>query len=262
MRLLHGRWRRRVLAAAAGTADAAQRARVEAHLEGCAACRAEHEALGRVVGLFSRDPVRDADAPVPFAALRTRVLARLDALEPEDGAARRRPVLGWAAAAAAAAAVAATVLWPRTTHAPAPGGPPSPPAVAGRGEAQEEEEFVRHMERVVAREQAARYLGEAGDVLVTVAARPRRCRKGHDHVDVGEEAQRSRELLARRSLLDVDEAAVASARPVLDDVEQVLREVASLESCARRHDLRAINRQVERSRLLLKIDLMTRELQG
>ena len=121
---------------------------------------------------------------------------------------------------------------------------------------------MRRLERVAAREQAARYLGEAGDVLVTVSARPRRCRKGHDHVDIGEEAERSRELLARRSLLDVDEAAVASAQLVLDDVEQVLREVASLEACARKHDLQTIQRQVERARLLLKIDLMTRELQG
>jgi hypothetical protein len=125
------------------------------------------------------------------------------------------------------------------------------------------EELEEHLgERVVAREQAARYLGEASDVLVTVAARPRRCRKGHDHVDIGEEAQRSRELLARRSLLHVDEAAVASAQPVLDDVEQVLREVASLDACARRLDLQAINRQIERRHLLLKIDLMARELQG
>jgi hypothetical protein len=99
-------------------------------------------------------------------------------------------------------------------------------------------------------------------VLVTVAARPRRCAKGHDHVDIGEEAQRSRELLAKRSLLAVDPGAVASAQPVLDDVEEVLREVASLESCARRGDLQEINRQIERSRLLLKIGLTTRELLG
>jgi hypothetical protein len=41
-----------------------------------------------------------------------------------------------------------------------------------------------------------------------------------------------------------------------------LREVASLEACARKHDLQSINRLVERRRLLLKIDLTTRELQG
>src|SRR6185503_6365880 len=150
-------------------------------------------------------------------------------------------------------------------HPPAHGPVPVPtaasPAVA-EADGAGDEAFLRRLERVAAREQAARYLDEASDVLVTVAARPRRCRKGHDHVDIGEEAQRSRELLARRSLLEVDAAAVASAQPVLDDVEQVLSEVASLEACARKHDLQAIQRQVERRRLLLKIDLMTRELQG
>jgi hypothetical protein len=132
------------------------------------------------------------------------------------------------------------------------------PAVEGGGG----EEFVRRLERNMAREQAARYLDEAGDVLVTVAAHAQPCRKGEERVDVAEEAQRSRELLARRSLLDVDAAAVVAARPVLDDVEQVLREVASLESCARKRDLDRVHRQIEKSRVLLKIDLTARELQG
>jgi hypothetical protein len=151
-------------------------------------------------------------------------------------------------------------LWPRPPLAPPPDGASPAPDVAERSEVPDE--FLRRMERTAAREQAARYLGEAGDVLVTVAARPHRCRKGEERVDVGEEAQRSRELLARGRLIDMHAAAVASARPVLDDVEQMLREVASLESCARKHDLQTITREVERSRLLLKIDLMTRELQG
>lgn len=259
MRLWHGRWRRRVLALVAGTLDDARRDGVLAHLDTCAECRAERFALQATVDLLSADPLRDAEPPIALAALQTRVRARIGAADAGLAPPSRRPVLGWTMAAAAAAALAVVALWPRTIPAPVPPGAASPGATSA---AQASEEFVRHLERVAAREQAARYLGEAGDVLVTVAARPRRCRKGHDHVDIGEEAQRSRELLARRSLLDVDRAAVAGAQPVLDDVEQVLREVASLESCARRHDLQVINRQVERSRLLLKIDLTTRELVG
>ena len=258
MRLWHGRWRRRVLALAAGTlAEDALRTPVLAHLETCAACRAERLALQSTIDLLARDPARAAEPPLALAALRTRVLARIDEAAGQSRPLPPRWARGLSLGAAAAALLAVAVWWPRAPLAPAPGVVASPPSVAVA-----DEDFIRHLERAVAREHAARYLGEAGDVLVTVAARPRRCRKGHDHVDVGEEAQRSRELLARRSLLDVHEAAVATARPVLDDVEQVLREVASLESCARRHDLQAINRQVERSRLLLKIDLMTRELQG
>jgi hypothetical protein len=261
MRLWHGRWRRGVIALVAGTLDDARRAGVLAHLDTCAECRAERLALQATIDVFSADPLRVAEPPLALAALQTRVRARIGAADAVSAPPSRRPAVGWTTAAAAAAVLALVALWPRTIQAPAPAVVASPAAVATSAE-NPDEEFVRHLERVAAREQAARYLGEAGDVLVTVAARPRRCRKGHDHVDIGEEAQRSRELLARRSLLDVDPAAVAGAQPVLDDVEQVLREVASLESCARRHDLQVINQQIERSRLLLKIDLTTRELLG
>jgi len=259
MRPWHGRWRRRVLALAAGTIDDALRAAVHAHLEACAECRAERRALQATVDLLAGDPLREAEPPLALAALQTRVRARIDEAGALAALPSRRPVLGWTMAAAAAASLAVLALWPRTTPAPVPPSAAPPEATSA---AEASEAFVRHLERVAAREQAARYLGEAGDVLVTVAARPRRCAKGHDHVDIGEEAQRSRELLAKRSLLAVDPGAVASAQPVLDDVEEVLREVASLESCARRGDLQAINRQVERSRLLLKIGLTTRELLG
>jgi hypothetical protein len=254
---LHRRWRQRVSLLAAGVLDRDQRAPVQGHLDGCAECRADLAGLRETLDLLARDPVRATEPQIAPGALRARVLARLDT--PAEAPARpRRVLVGWMAGAAAAATVALVAWWPRTPPARGPGEAPAAVATAGAAE----EEFVRRLEWVAAREQAARYLGEAGDVLVTVAARPRRCRKGHDHVDIGEEAQRSRELLARRSLLDVDAAAVASAQPVLDDVEQVLREVASLEACARRHDLQTIQQQVERRRLLLKIDLMTRELQG
>jgi len=55
---------------------------------------------------------------------------------------------------------------------------------------------------------------------------------------------------------------VVSARDVLDDVEEMLRQVAALDPCARPQDLEAIRGEIARRRLLMKIDLMTRELQG
>jgi hypothetical protein len=115
----------------------------------------------------------------------------------------------------------------------------------------------------VARQQAVRYLNEAQDVLVTVAAAPRACRRASQRVDVGEEARRSRELLSQRALLvEVGEDAVPTAAPVLRDVEEMLHEVALLEPCARARDLETIHREIGRRNLLMKIDLMTRELQG
>ena len=114
----------------------------------------------------------------------------------------------------------------------------------------------------MARERTARYLDEAQDVLVTVSGAPQHCDRKAQHVDLADETRRSRELLARRARLDLDGSASLTAGPVLDDVERVLREVASLENCARLRDVEAIHRHLERERLLMKMELMTRELAG
>jgi hypothetical protein len=115
----------------------------------------------------------------------------------------------------------------------------------------------------VARDSAARYLDEAQDLLVTVSAHPADCEEEHGRIDVEQEARRSRELLERRALMvELGGDEVASAQPLLDDVEELLREVAALPACVRADSLAAIHRQMERRNVLMKIDLMTRELRG
>jgi hypothetical protein len=182
----------------------------------------------------------------------TRVHARIS-----GGAARRSAAWPWLfrpVTAAAAVALAGLAL----LHTPSTG-----PTKAAPGAQPVSAEVLDRLDSTLARERAARYLNEAQDVLVTLAARPRDCDREAGRVDVADEARRSRELLARRALLvELEGGAIASARPVLEDVEQMLREVASLESCARSRDLAAIHSQLEQRRLLMKIDLMTRELVG
>ncbi|HXK08848.1 MAG TPA: hypothetical protein VMT70_04300, partial [Vicinamibacteria bacterium] len=70
------------------------------------------------------------------------------------------------------------------------------------------------------------------------------------------------ELLGRRALVQSGGEAVASARGVLDDVELALREVADLPSCVKRVDVEKLRQEVERRQLLMRIRLMTRELEG
>ena len=62
--------------------------------------------------------------------------------------------------------------------------------------------------------------------------------------------------------MEADEAAVLSARPVLDDVDEMLREVAILEACARERDLARLREEMEKRQLLMKMRLMQRELAG
>jgi hypothetical protein len=257
VRWRHGGWRRDVSLLAAGALPASEQAAVERHAASCAECAGDLAALRAALAVAAADEARDAEPPVAVEWLRARVHARLDAAASAPPARGHRAA--WAAGLAAAAAVVAAVVLSRPVlQPPAPG-----PAIAvAEPEIAVSEEALERMERTMARERTARYLDEAQDVLVTVSGKPQNCDRKAHHVDLADEARRSRELLARRARLDLDGSAALSAGPVLDDVEKVLREVASLENCARLRDVEAIHRHVERERLLMKMELMTRELAG
>lgn len=255
MRWLHGRWRRDVSLLAAGALDAGERAAAERHVASCVECAADLAALRAILAAASADEACAAEPPVAVEWLRARVHARLDAAQ----AAPRPRRAVWAMAVAGAAAVAAFAVVSRPV-------PPPHDTMVAEGTAEPEivvsDEALERMERTMARERTARYLDEAQDVLVTVSGKPRNCDRKAQHIDLADETRRSRELLAKRARLDLDGSAALTAGPVLDDVEKVLREVASLENCARRRDVEAIHRHVERERLLMKMELMTRELAG
>jgi putative zinc finger protein len=258
VRWLHGRWRRDVSLLAVGALSDAEQAATERHVASCASCAADLAALRSTLAVAAAGEACAAEPPVALEWLRARVHARLDAAAAAPRRRARRAA--WAAGLASAAAVVAATILSR------PGPPPSPSPTVAQAVAEPEiavsDEALERMERTMARERTARYLDEAQDVLVTVSGAPRRCDRKARHIDLADETRRSRELLARRARLDLDGSAALSAGPVLDDVEKVLREVASLENCARRRDVEAIHRHVERERLLMKMELMTRELAG
>jgi hypothetical protein len=186
-----------------------------------------------------------------------RVEQRLD----RATTAKPAPAVGWrvalpaAAAAALALVLLGTELLPR--RAPEPAAPTPVPVAALPAD------VLDRLERNMARERAARYLSEAQDVLLAVAATEADCDREDDRVDVGEAPDRSRELLARRALLvEGRPEAVASARTVLDEVELTLREVAELPSCVRRRDVERLRQDIDRRQLHMRIRLMTRELEG
>jgi hypothetical protein len=214
--------------------------------------------------LLAEDPLLDAEPAVPLPALVTRVKARLG--EGARGARPRAAALRWGGAAAAAAAGVLAVLAWSALPAPGPGGGSSPErtvAAGTDGEVEVTDDALARLERNLARERAVRYLGDAEAVLLHVTAAPRLCTKRGHGVEMGEETRRSRELLERRALaVSADAPALAPARDLLQDVEGVLREVASLDPCANARELEAIREDIARRRLLLKIELMTRELQG
>jgi len=254
--LAHLRTRRRVSLLAAGVLEGRERSETLAHVEACARCRAEHEALRAVVAAIEADPLREAEPSVPLALLVARVERSLAPSE--------RPRWWLGALPAAAAILAAVAVVPRLVlpQRPAPEAARAaiPPAEASPLVT---EDALARIERNLAREHAVRYLSEAGEVLVTVAATGADCDRAEERLDVGRAPERSRELLERRALaVGGGGEAVASAQGVLDDVELTLREVADLPSCVKRSDVERVRREVDERQLLMRIRLMTRELEG
>ena len=259
MILTHLRRRRRVSLLAAGVLEGREREETLSHIEACARCREEFDDLRAVVAVMEADPLREAEPPVPLAFLVGRVEREVEqALVPAG-----RPRWWLVALPAVAAVLAVAVLVPaivsRLRPAPEAARAAIPPAEASPLLT---EDALARIERNLAREHAARYLSEAGEVLVSVAETGVDCDRADERLDVGQAPERSRELLERRALVQAGGEAVASARGVLDDVEMALREVADLPSCVKRGDVDRVRREVERRQLLMRIRLMTRELEG
>jgi hypothetical protein len=259
VRLAHLRLRRRVSLLAAGLLEGRERAEVVAHLETCARCRADHEGLRSVVAAMGRDPLRSAEPGISASVLAARVLRQAERAE----APARRPRYWLAALPLAAAAIAAAFLLPalveRVRPEPRVARAPIPPAEPNTLLS---EDALARIERNLAREQAARYLNDAGEVLVSVAATGIDCDRTDDRLDMGAAPERSRELLEKRRLVVDSGEAVASVRGVFDDVELALRQVADLPSCVKRRDVELVQKDVEARQLLMRIRLMQRELEG
>jgi anti-sigma factor RsiW len=104
-------WRERIGALVLGQLPEDERFALEAHLDGCPACRAEAEALAPVATLLRRaDPERLEHAPEPPPDLGDRIARRIAAERRSRRRSRTRLRLGLATAGAAAAAVATVLL--------------------------------------------------------------------------------------------------------------------------------------------------------
>ena len=101
-------WRELLGAHALGRLDGEERAGLEAHLEGCPACRAELAALEPVVGMLPHaDPARFGPAPQPPPELGRRIAATIEGERQRVG---RRRKLGGVALGGVAAAIATVLL--------------------------------------------------------------------------------------------------------------------------------------------------------
>ena len=260
MNLDHFRYGNDLGLLAAGALDAARALKVRAHAERCAACGSDLADLERAQKALLEDASIERPLPISSEALRTRVLAQIRS----EG--RVAPILPWSLAplGAVAALVTLGLLAGWSLSRVAPGPVVTDRAVTESAAVEDTAQnaaFYERLERNQTRASAARYLAEAQDVLVQVAAAADCPDSPKDSVDVEREAETSRALLQRRAaLVSTSPESLLAARGVIEEVEGVLQEVADLKQCTRRTDIDAIAKRVDRRRLLMKIDLVTQEL--
>jgi len=233
------------------------------HLLVCSACGGEWEALRKMLDaagpatVFPRESEVDWDRFARATVERSRAAA----------VARRSPVpfripALWAGLAAAAVVVAS--LW--TLRSPTRvGGDRTAlaPPVDGLT-AESARESARMIEDRLARRSAARYLSDSRSLLLSLVQSPARCRRSGGDVDVSLEAERSRQLLRRQNLYEGDLEGLRDQRlaALLRQLESVLMQVASLQDCATAGQIRDLREQIEQRQILLRIDLVTREIGG
>jgi anti-sigma factor RsiW len=105
------RWREDLGAFVLGQLDDTERAAVQAHVDGCAECRAERDLLAPLAKILPlADPDRLAATPAPPRNLGRKVLRTIEAERRSQRRRRLRFGLGFAGAAATAAAIGVLAL--------------------------------------------------------------------------------------------------------------------------------------------------------
>ncbi len=262
MTFFHFRFRRRLGLLASSSLEPAEAARLRLHVGSCDSCGRELAALQRVNALLLADAALDRPLPISSEALRTRVLARLKAAPARQ---RTHPIWSFASGVAALALVGAGLLaglLATRSLAPVADTARAIPALEdGIETASNNAAFYERLEKTKLRANAVRYLAEAQDVLVQMRGAADCPDSPKDSVDVAQEAKTSRTLLKRRAaLVSGSGETLLAARGVMEEVEGMLQQVAELPQCTRRSDVAAIARNVERTNLLMKIDMVAQEL--
>ena len=263
MTFLHFRYRRRLGLLAASALEPRAAEWVLKHTANCASCQTELSELTRAAARLIADAAIDRPLPISSQALRTRVLARIRTEGPQaDPTPAWNP--GWALTAVGLVGIGLLSGVLATRFAPPSNEPaPSSPHLFESSDdtLANDTAFYERLQKTHLRANAARYLAEAQDILIQVAAAADCPDSAEDRVDVTQEAQTSRSLLKRRAaLVSGSGEALVAARGVMEEVEGVLQQVADLPQCTRRTDVDAIARNVDRRNLLMKIEMIAQEL--
>ena len=240
------------------------RSRLEAHLGGCPSCREEVESMKSVIGaagLVKADLER-AMASVDWEALPARITDRVLASGPgvrRAGALagffetfRRpllRPVLAGAAMGIFAGVLATFVIMRR----------PAPRAEARSGFFASPE-FIERAENEMARRETLDYLRNSQYLILDFVQSPPG--ETMSRLDLAASG-RARNLLAKKKYLNthLDGSRMITAKAICDQIELLFLELSRLDEGLPEAEIRRIQGLIEDSRLLLKINLVEKELE-
>jgi hypothetical protein len=249
------------------------------HLSSCAPCASQWETLRRALNAADPETVFPMEAEVDWDRLARATVARARAaaaagIEGPSAAplpgAPRRPIATLVPAAArwavlAAAAMVAALLvygWPGRRE-PGSARVPSPSETGGSPSAESVRESAAMIETRLARRGATRYLTDSRVLLLNLVQAPARCRRADGEFDISFEKEKSRELLRRKNLHEGNLDSLRDRRlaDLVGQLESLLIQVASLQDCASARQLHDLREQIEKRQILLRIDLLTREIQ-
>jgi hypothetical protein len=255
----------------------------ERHLEACEACAAEWARTRLVLDGVDAAAAYPREAEVDWDGFARHTIARARRADAEGSAAGaaarraggravidrlRRAAASWVRmpiparlGVAAAAVILGVMMMTMLSRIP------ERPGVPGAGEggapaAASSPEAARFIEGRVARRGAARYLVDSRALLVNLVESPVPCRRTDGDFDIRMEKQRARDLLRRKNLYEGSLQGIEDARlaGLVRQLESILLQVSSLDDCATGRQIHDLSEAIERRQILLRIDLVTRDL--
>ncbi|HUD72128.1 MAG TPA: hypothetical protein VMQ62_09215 [Dongiaceae bacterium] len=245
---------------AAGSADP-----VGAHLDACAACAASWRDLRALLDQVRAEDAYPREAEVDWERFARATVARARAAAASPGVATGaagRAARAWfrIAATGLAAATAIVVFFALRSPTPAP----VPTARVDADADTDTPGAATALRRNVARQAAARSLRDGRALLVELMQAPVRCRRQDGTFDIALEKERSRDLLRRLAMHQGSLTGTEDRRIVdlMAQMENLLLQVSTLEDCAGSGALEDLREAIGARQFLLRIDLVTREVEG
>jgi len=238
--------------------------RLESHLEGCPACREEVEAMKRVIGAVGlvKGEMEKAMASVDWEALPAEIADRVLLTERRPDRNRGiaglifpsgRPVLRPVFAGAALGLVAGALVMFFVMRRP-------DPQAAIRGGFFASPEFIERAEYEMARRETLDYLRNSQYLLLDFVQSPPG--EAGSRIDLAASG-RARDLLAKKKYLNaqLDGSRMGKAKAICDQIELLFLELSRLGEDLPEAEVRRIQGLIEDGRLLLKINLVEKELE-